>query len=95
MEQTVLIPASGHNNKNLHTQSVTKQKLPLYQADKMSTYRIDSVEKEINENLISKTDCLNDKILSSPRMELSNSHTVLLDGVETGVLMSDFDQKLR
>ena len=38
----------------------------------MSTYQNDSVEKEINEKLISKADQLIDKNLSSPRMKLSN-----------------------
>ena len=30
-----------------------------------------------------------------PRIKLSNSHTLILDGVETGIFLSDFAQQLR
>ena len=36
-----------------------------------------------------------DKILSSPRIKLSNSQTLILDGVETGIFLLDFAQQLR
>ena len=42
-----------------------------------------------------KADALIDKILSCSRIKLSNSQTINLDGVETGVLISDFTQHLR
>ena len=77
------------------TQSVTKQELPKYQPSQNPTYQIDSLKKEINKKLFSKADSLVDKILSCPRIKLSNSQTLILDGVETGIFLSDFVQQLR
>ena len=94
MDQFVLVPASIHN-KSLVTQSVTKQELPKYQTSQNPTYQIDSLNKEINKKLFSKADSLVDKILSYPRIKLSNSQTSFLDGVETGIFLSDFVQQLR
>ena len=45
--------------------------------------------------LFSKVDSLVDKILSCPRIKLSNSQTLILDGVETGIFLLDFVQQLR
>ena len=36
-----------------------------------------------------------DKLLSSPRVKLSNSNFLLLDGRDTGVSLTDFAQRLR
>ena len=94
MEQFVLVPASVCN-KSLITQSVTKQELPKYQLSQNPTYHIDSLEKEINKKLFSEADFLVDKILSYPRIKLSNSQTLILHGVETGIFLSDFVQHLR
>ena len=33
--------------------------------------------------------------MSSPRIKLSNSQTLILDGVETGVFLLDFSQQMR
>ena len=82
-------------NKGLITQSVTKQELPKYQPSQNPTYQIDSIKKEQNKNLFSKADSLVDKILSCPRIKLSTSQTLILDGVETGFFLSDFTQQLR
>ena len=82
-------------NKSLITQSVTKQELPKYQPSQNPTYQIDSLKEEINKKLFSKADSLVDKILSSPRIKLSNSETLILDGVEIGIFLSDFAQQLR
>ena len=89
MEQFVLVPASV-NNKNLITQSVTKQELPKYQPSQNPTYQIDSLNKEISKKLFSKADALVDKILSCPRIKLSISQSLILDGVETGIFLLDF-----
>ena len=94
MDQFVLVPASVYN-KSLITQSVTKHGLPKYQHSQTPTYQIDSLKKEINKKLFSKADSLVDKILSCPRIKHSNSQTLVLDGVETGIFLSDFDQQLR
>ena len=94
MEQFVLVPASVYN-KSFITQSVTNQALPKYHSSKNPTYQIDSLKKEINKKLFSKADSLVDKILSCPRIKLSNSQTLILDGVGTGIFLSDFAQKLR
>ena len=94
MDQFVLAPASVYN-KSLVTQSVTKQELPKFQPSQNPTYQIDSVKKEINKKLFSKGDSLVDKILSSPRIKLSNSETIILDGVESDIFLSNFAQQLR
>ena len=93
MDQFVLVPASVYN-KNLITQSVTKQQVPKYQPSQNPTYQIDSLKKEKNKKLFSKADSSVDKILSS-LIKLSNSQTLILDGVETGIFLSDFAQQLR
>ena len=94
MDQSVLVPASVHN-KSLITQSVTKQELPKYQPSQNPTYQIDSLKKVITKKLFSKADTLVDKILSCPRIKLSNSQSLFLDGVETGIFLLDFAQQLR
>ena len=82
-------------NKSLITQSVTKQELPKYQPSQNPSYQIDSLKKKINKKIFSKADRLVDKILSSPRIKLSNSQTLNFDGVETEIFLSDFAQQLR
>ena len=94
MEQLVFVLASVYN-KSSTTQSNTKQELPKYQPSQNPTYQIDALKKEINKKLFSKTDSLVDKILSCPRIKLSNSKTLILDGVETRIFLLDFAQQLR
>ena len=94
MDQFFLVLASVYN-KSLITQSVTKQQLPTYQPSQNPTYQIDSLKKVINKKLFSKADSLVDKNLSCPRIKLSNSETLILDGVETGTFLSDFAQQMR
>ena len=94
MEQFVLVPASVYN-KSVTTQSVTKQELPKYKTEQAPTYQTDSLKRDINKKLFVKADTLIDKILSCSRIKLSNSQTIILDGVDTGVLISDFNLHLR
>ena len=51
MEQFVFVPASVYD-KNLITQSVTKQELPNYQPSQNPTHQIDSLKKEMNKKII-------------------------------------------
>ena len=92
MEQFDLVPASVYN-KIVTTQSVTKQELPKYKAEQPPTYQIHSLERDINRKVC--TDNLVDKILSCSRIKPSNSQTINLDDVDTGVLFSDFTLHLR
>ena len=94
MEQFVLVLASVYN-KSVTTQSVTKQELPKYNAEQPPTYQIDSLKRDINKKLFGRTATLIDKILSCSRFKLSKSQTINLDGVDTGVLISDFTLHLR
>ena len=94
MEQFVVVPASVYN-KSVTTQSVTKRELPKYKAEQPPAYQIDSQKRDINKKLFGKADTLIDKILSCSRIKLSNSQTIILDGVDTGVLISDFTLQLR
>ena len=89
-----LVLASVYN-KSLITQSVTKQELPKCQPSQNPTCQVDSLKKEINKKLFSKADSLVDKHLSCPRIKLSNSQTLFLDGVKTGIFLLDFAQQLR
>ena len=86
MEQSVLVPASLYNN-SVTTQSVTKQELPKYEAELLN--------RDINKKLFGEADTLIDKIFSCSRIKLSNSQTIILDCVDTGVLTSDFTLHLR
>ena len=94
MDQFVLVPASVYN-KSLIPQLVTKQELPKYQPSQNHTYQCDSIKKEINKKMFSKADSLVDKIFSCPRIKLSSSQNLILDGVETGFFLSVFAQQLR
>ena len=93
MEQFFLVPASVYN-KSVTTQSVTKQELPKYKTEEPPTNQIDSLKRDINKKLFGKADTLRDKIISCSRIKLSNSQTIILGGVDTGVLISDFTQHL-
>ena len=90
MEQFVLVPASVYSKS---AQSVTKQELPKYKAEQPPTYEIDALN--LNKKLFGKAETLIDKILSCSRIKFSNSQTIVLDGVDTGVLISDFTLHLR
>ena len=89
MERFVPVPASVYN-KSVTTECVTKQELSNYKAEQSPTYQIDSLKRDNNKKLFGKADSLIDKILSCSRIKLSNSQTIILVGVDTGVLMSDF-----
>ena len=87
MEQFVFVLASVYN-KSLITQSVTRQELlPKYQPSQNPTYNFDSLKEEINKILFSKPDSLLDKTLSCPRIKLSISQNLFLDGVEIGIFL--------
>ena len=94
MEQFVLVPASLYN-KSVTTQSVTKQELPKYKAEQPHTYQIDSLKRDNNKKQFGKADSMKNKLLSCFRIKLSNSQTIILDGVDTGVLILDFTLHLR
>ena len=73
----------------------TKQELPNYQHSQNPTKQTDLFKKELIENFFSKANSLVDKILSCPRIKLSNSQTLILDVVETGTFLLDSAQHLR
>ena len=94
MEQFVFVPASVYN-KSVTTQSVTKQELPKYKTEQLPMYQFDSIKRDINKKLFGKADSLIEKILSCSHIKVPNSQTILLDGVDTGNLISDFTLHLR
>ena len=94
MEQIDLVPASVYNNKCLKTHSLTKHELLEYPVEQNPTYQIESLKEEINKKLFAEAYSIVNKILFCPRIKLSNSQTLILDGVETGLLLSDFFQQL-
>ena len=93
MEQIVLLPLSVYNSSNNST-IVTKQELPKYKPEQTPTYHKDTLKKENNQQLSTSASLLLNKILESPRIKLSNSITLILDGRDTGVLLKDFAQRL-
>ena len=94
MEQSVLVPASVYN-KSVTTQSVTKQELPKYKTEQPTTYQIDSLKRDFNRKMFGRAHSLIDNIILCSRIKLSNSQTIILDGVDTGVLFSDFTLHFR
>ena len=88
MEQFVPVPASVYNKS-----VTTKQELPKYITEQPPTYQTDSLKRDINKKMFGKADSLIDKILSCSRIKLSNSQTIILDGVDTGVLVSHLRRK--
>ena len=94
MEQFVLVPISVFNSNIKKPTVVTKKELPSYQSEEKPTYQIESVEKDISKNLFAEADSLVDKVLSSPRIKLSTSYFLILDGTDTGVSLTDFAQTL-
>ena len=95
MEQFVLVPASLLNKLNTTNSTTLKVGLPKNQPQKTPTSQVDSLKKDINKKLFAKADSLVDKLLASPRIKLSLSNTLVLDGTDTGVLLQDFAQHLR
>ena len=94
MEQFVLVPLSVYNSSN-SSPIVTKQELPKYKPEQTPTYHKDTLKKENNQQLSTSASPLVNKNLESPRIKLSNSNTLILDGIETGVLLKDFAQRLK
>ena len=94
MEQFVLVPLSVYNSSNNPT-IVTKQELPKYKPDQNPTYHKDTLKKGINKQLSTSASPLLNRVLESPRIKLSNSSILILDGIETGVLLKDFIQRLK
>ena len=95
MEQFVLVPASLLNKLNTTNSATLKLDLPKYQPLQTHTSRADSLKTDINKKLFAEADSLVDKLLASPRIKLSLSNTIVLDGADTGVLLKDFAQHLR
>ena len=94
MKQFVLVPLSVYISSNTPT-IVTKQELPNYKPEQTPTYHKDTFRKEINQQLSTSASPLVNKILESPRVKLSNSNTLILDGIDAGVLLKDFAQRLK
>ena len=94
MEQFVLVSLSVYNSSNSPT-LVTKQELPKYKADQSPRYERSTVKKEIKQHLISFASPLLNEILECPRIKLSKSGAVILDGIESGVLVKAFAQHLK
>ena len=94
MEQFVLLPLSVYNSSNNPT-IVTKQELPKFKPEQTPTYHKDTLKKEINQQLSTSATPLVNKFLESPRIKLSFSNTSILNGIETGVLLKDFAQRLK
>ena len=82
MEQFVLALASVYN-KSVTAQSVTKQELPKYKAEQPPTYQIESLNLNKEQDFI---------LFSHQAFKFTNNK---LDGIDTGVLISDFTLHLR
>ena len=94
MEQFVLVQPSVYNSSNSPT-IVTKQELPDYKLEQHPTYQKDGIKKQINPHFTTSATTLLNKLLESPRIKLSNANILILDSIETGVLLKDFAQRLK
>ena len=94
VEQFVLVPLSVYTSSNSPT-IVTKQEPPKYKPEQTPTYHKDTLKKEINQQFSTSASTLVNKVLESPRIKLSNSNTLILNGIETGVPLKDFAQHLK
>ena len=94
MELFVLVLFFVYNSSNNPT-IVTKQDLPKYKTTETPAYHKDTSKKVNNQQLSTSASPLVNKILESPRIKLSNSNTLILVGIETGVLLTDFAQRLK
>ena len=94
MEQFVLVPFSVYNSSNNPT-IVTKQELPKYKPEQTPTYHKDTLKKEFNQQFSTSASSLVSKILQTPSTKLSNSNTLILDGIDNGELLKDFAERLK
>ena len=62
--------------------------------NKIPRTKLTSLKRKLKK-LYAKADSLVDKILSCPRIRLSETQTLIMDGAETGVLLSDVAHQLR
>ena len=90
MEQFVLIPRYLYEEK-FRLDKAEKAIEPQVVQDQ----NLEPVYSEVNSRLKSKNNSLVDKILASPRIKLSTSNTILLDGKETGVAIADFNYSIK
>ena len=75
-------------------QPITKQQLPKYQALQNLADETISLKKEITKKNF-QSRLFGRHIFPSPRIKVSNPHSLVLYGVETGVLLPHFAQQLR
>ena len=94
MEKFVLVPLSVYNSSNNPT-IVTKQGLLKYKSDQIPTYHKGTLKKEINQQPSTCASPPVNNFLKSPRIKLSKSNTLNLDGIEAGVQLKDFAQRLK
>ena len=94
IEQLVLVPLSVYSS-TYNSTIVTKQEGPKYKPEQTPTYPKDTIKKEINQHLTTSATPLLNKVLESPRINLSFFNTMILDGIETGVVSEDFPRRLK
>ena len=94
MEQFVLVPLSVYNSSNSPT-IVTKRELAKYKSEQTPTYHKDTLKKEINQQLSTSASPLVNKTLEFSRIKLSNSNTLILDGIDSDMLLKDFPQRVK
>ena len=94
IEPFVRVPASLLSKLNTTKSLTLKVDLLKYQPQQTPRSQVDSLKKDINKEMFAKADSLVGKHLASPRINLSLSNTIVLDGTDTGVLLHDFAQNL-
>ena len=94
MEHSVLVLAweYNNNNKKLKTLVVSKRQLSKHQADDISRTKLIGLRREQRKSCLPKQ-TLVDKILPCRRIKLPIYKTLILDGVKTGVLLSNLAQQ--
>ena len=93
MEQFVLIPLSVYEEKfRLQKPILEPTPVPKEIVPKNHSNLLKSVNRTLKTN---NNKALVEEILNSPRIKISNSDTIILDGKETNVSFSDFVFRLK
>ena len=93
MEQFVLVLPSVYTVMSLQTEKFNRQEIQKYRAEQNPSTKMYHL-KGHKKKMFARADSLVDKNLSFSRIMISKSQTKTLDGVKTGVLLSDFGEQL-
>ena len=95
MEQFLPVRLAVYNCNSNNITTVKKQELPKCKPDQSHTYQKRTKKKGFNKKFISSATPSLNKMLEFPRKKLSKSNTMLLDAIETGLLLREIGKHLK